>query len=180
MKQIRYIRSSGRKRPPPNPVADSANSQLNQEPSFSKDIPKVELKLPINSEAPYPSPKVPSGSEEFQRRDQTKHSYRPTSIPAKETSIIVFPGQGTQYVGMGKSLVEFKNVKELFATANNILGYDLLSLCLNGPKSELNKTVFCQPAVFVCSLAAIEKLRFQNPAVSKYIVCKVVVSWLGR
>lgn len=67
---------------------------------------------------------------------------------------------------MGKGLLKYGHVKEMFAAAEKVLGYDLLSLCLNGPEKDLMKTVHCQPAVFVCSLAAVERLNHENPAVS--------------
>ncbi|XP_038150090.1 malonyl-CoA-acyl carrier protein transacylase, mitochondrial [Cyprinodon tularosa] len=80
-----------------------------------------------------------------------------------DRSVLLFPGQGSQFVGMGRGLTKYPNVKEMFSAAENILGYDLLSLCLKGPEKELQKTVHCQPAVFVTSLAALEKLHHENP-----------------
>lgn len=77
----------------------------------------------------------------------------------KPRDVILFPGQGSQFVGMAASLAKMPVVKQLFETANKILGYDLLELCLNGPKAELDRTVYCQPAVFVASLAALEKYK---------------------
>ncbi|GLV46642.1 bad egg [Carabus blaptoides fortunei] len=53
--------------------------------------------------------------------------------------------------------------KDLFDLANYMLGYDLLKICLEGPQSELNKTVHCQPATFVTSLAALEQLKEERP-----------------
>lgn len=96
------------------------------------------------------------------RRDQTIHSIRPKVDP-RETSIILFPGQGSQYVGMGKDLMQYKNVKDIYEIASQILGYDLFQLCVFGPKSELDKTCHCQLAVLVTSLAAVEKLKEENP-----------------
>ncbi|KAK2883004.1 malonyl-CoA-acyl carrier protein transacylase, mitochondrial [Channa argus] len=78
-------------------------------------------------------------------------------------SVFLFPGQGSQFVGMGRGLLKYPNVKEMFEVAQKILGYDLLSLCLEGPEEELMKTVHCQPAVFVTSLAAVERLNKENP-----------------
>ncbi|XP_068163123.1 malonyl-CoA-acyl carrier protein transacylase, mitochondrial [Antennarius striatus] len=81
----------------------------------------------------------------------------------RDFSVLLFPGQGSQFVGMGKGLLKYPNVREMFTIAQKILGYDLLSLCLDGPKEELMKTVHCQPAVFVTSLAAVERLNYENP-----------------
>lgn len=86
--------------------------------------------------------------------------------PPREVSVLLFPGQGSQFVGMGRGLLKYGNVKDMFTVAEKVLGYDLLSLCLNGPEEDLMKTVHCQPAVFVTSLAAVERLNHENPAVS--------------
>jgi len=95
-------------------------------------------------------------------RDQSKHSFRPRVDPST-TSVLLFPGQGSQFKGMGKSLLEYPNVRTMFEIAGSILNYNLLDICINGPDERLNKTEFCQPAIFVCSLAAIEKLRHEDP-----------------
>jgi len=72
----------------------------------------------------------------------------------------MFPGQGAQTVGMGaQTAVEFPAVAELYAKASSILGYDLLAKCTDGPKAELDSTVISQPAIFVASMAAVEKFR---------------------
>lgn len=81
----------------------------------------------------------------------------------RNNSIVLFPGQGSQYVGMAKNLLKFPMAKDLFELANYILGYDLLRLCLQGPKDKLDQTKYCQPAVLVCSLAAIERLKEERP-----------------
>ena len=78
---------------------------------------------------------------------------------SKPRDVILFPGQGSQYVGMTAHLTKLPSVMRLFETASEILGYDLLEMCLNGPKAELDRTVHCQPAVFVASLAALEKYK---------------------
>lgn len=79
---------------------------------------------------------------------------------AVKSSIILFPGQGTQYVGMSKNLCP--KGKSLFEMANQVLGYDLLKLCQDGPEDELNRTIHSQPAVFVSSLAAVENLAYMS------------------
>ena len=78
----------------------------------------------------------------------------------KATNAFLVPGQGAQYVGMaGKLVAEVPKAKEMFQQASEVLGYDLLKLCLEGPKDKLDSTVISQPAIYVASLAAVEKLR---------------------
>lgn len=55
--------------------------------------------------------------------------------------------------------------RALFDRAAEILGYDLLELCANGPEEKLNSTVYSQPALFVCSMAALEQLKQESPEV---------------
>lgn len=72
----------------------------------------------------------------------------------------MFPGQGAQFVGMCSTLCEeVPAAASLFSTASEILGYDLLQRCSEGPKSLLDSTEVSQPAIFVASMAAVEKLR---------------------
>lgn len=75
----------------------------------------------------------------------------------------LFPGQGAQHVGMGKTLVQqYPAAKALFDRANEILGYDLATICFEGPAEKLDTTIISQPSLFVCSLAALESLKAQN------------------
>ena len=72
----------------------------------------------------------------------------------------LFPGQGAQHVGMGKSIADrFPAAARLYEQANQILGYDLARLCFEGPASELDTTVISQPAIFVTSLEELQKDR---------------------
>ncbi|RNA18312.1 malonyl- -acyl carrier mitochondrial [Brachionus plicatilis] len=82
-------------------------------------------------------------------------------------SIIIFPGQGSQFIGMGKKLLDVPKVSRMFEIASNVFKFDLLSLCLNGPKNDLDKTRICQPAIFVTSLAAVEYLKHTQPDIVK-------------
>jgi [acyl-carrier-protein] S-malonyltransferase len=69
--------------------------------------------------------------------------------------LALFPGQGSQTVGMGRHLWEgYPSVAELFSQASDVLGYDLRRLCADGPLEELTRTDRAQPAIFVCSAAA--------------------------
>jgi [acyl-carrier-protein] S-malonyltransferase len=89
----------------------------------------------------------------------------------------LFPGQGAQYVGMGKDLcAAVPAAKKLFDDAAQTLGYDLLDVCVNGPAEKLNSTVVSQPAIYVASLAALESLRAKEPAVLAEVVAAAGLS----
>lgn len=67
----------------------------------------------------------------------------------------LFPGQGSQYIGMsGTWLSKYAYIRELFEEAGDVLGFDVQRLCLEGPQPELDRTHITQPAVFAASAAA--------------------------
>ncbi len=75
----------------------------------------------------------------------------------------LFPGQGAQCVGMGKDVAEASpQAAEVYARAEKILGFDIASLCFEGPAEALNTTAMSQPAIFVTSVALLEALKTQR------------------
>ncbi|OPX84176.1 MAG: Malonyl CoA-acyl carrier protein transacylase [Pelotomaculum sp. PtaB.Bin104] len=72
----------------------------------------------------------------------------------------VFPGQGAQYVGMGREFYDhFPEARAVFNEADKALGFSISELCFSGPDEELNKTINTQPAVLTTSIACLEVLR---------------------
>ncbi len=75
----------------------------------------------------------------------------------------VFPGQGSQYVGMGKDLYEnFPETREVFKEASDVLGYDMEKLCFEGPREVLDRTSKTQPAILTVSVAALRLMELNN------------------
>ena len=76
----------------------------------------------------------------------------------------LFPGQGAQSVGMRLDLYQNSlKAKEVFETANKVLGYDIAKLCFEGPDEELKQTINTQPALTAVSIAAFEAFMEKNP-----------------
>jgi len=75
----------------------------------------------------------------------------------------VFPGQGSQYVGMGKDLYEkSEQVREIYQNARRSLGIDIMNICFNGPQEVLTESKNAQVAIFIHSYAAYTLLKEQN------------------
>jgi len=84
---------------------------------------------------------------------------------------LLFPGQGAQQVGMGGPLAQRCDAaRDLYSRASEVLGYDLLELCQNGPSEKLNETQFSQPALLVHSLAALAELHQNKPGLMAEVV----------
>jgi [acyl-carrier-protein] S-malonyltransferase len=73
---------------------------------------------------------------------------------------VIFPGQGSQSVGMAKNLYnKYRFIKELFDKADEILGFPLSKIILEGPKDELDQTENTQPAIFLVSYSIFEMIK---------------------
>jgi len=76
---------------------------------------------------------------------------------------LMFPGQGSQYVKMLSEVQDLPEVAEMLKKSKDILGYDILEICLNGPEEKLEETRYCQPAMFIGGLAGVAKLKKEKP-----------------
>jgi len=82
----------------------------------------------------------------------------------------IFPGQGSQYAGMGKDLADnFKVAKDSFNEADDALGFKLSSLCFNGPEDELKLTMNTQPAILATSIAALRVIKSETEITADYL-----------
>ena len=87
-----------------------------------------------------------------------------TMSPFPEKIGFLFPGQGAQYVGMGKDLYEtFPAAKKVFDRADALLGFSIKELCFQGPGDKLTQTLYAQPGIFVTSVAALAALQEKFP-----------------
>lgn len=79
----------------------------------------------------------------------------------------VFSGQGAQFAGMGKDLAEnFTAAKKIFETADNTLQYSISDIIFNGPEEKLTETIYCQPAIYTMSCAALAVFAEKFPQVT--------------
>jgi len=80
------------------------------------------------------------------------------------TVAFMFPGQGSQVVGMGQDIADaYPVARQTFEQADDLLGFSLSSLCFNGPADDLNDTINTQPALYVCGIATLRALQSEQP-----------------
>lgn len=83
---------------------------------------------------------------------------------AENTIALLFPGQGSQAVGMGKDLAEkYPLARQTFQEADDALGFKLSSICFDGPEDQLRLTEITQPAILTVSIAALRVLETRMP-----------------
>ena len=82
----------------------------------------------------------------------------------------IFPGQGAQYVGMGRDVYEHnRQGRALYDKANALLGYSLTEILFHGPKEKLIETQYSQLAIYVMSLALVEEFRVHRPHIVPFV-----------
>ena len=81
-------------------------------------------------------------------------------LSSEQHILFVFPGQGSQYKGMGGDLhKEYRIARNVYERAGDVLGYDVAELSFDDPQDQLNQTRFTQPALLTHSIACLEVFR---------------------
>src|SRR5256714_14778422 len=93
----------------------------------------------------------------------------------------VFPGQGSQYVGMGKALYDVsETARRVFRRADDILGFGLSRLCLEGPEQDLNDTINAQPPILPVTISGLNLIRQRWLAIGHVIAPLYVAMMILR
>mmetsp|Transcript_18205 Transcript_18205/g.39959 ORF Transcript_18205/g.39959 Transcript_18205/m.39959 type:complete len:556 (-) Transcript_18205:34-1701(-) len=116
-------------------------------------------------EKPYPLPEPEGADPKPLDLPSSKVAPREMFVPPINAALM-FPGQGSQYVGMMKDVANKPPVKEMLEKAKDLLGWDPLELALNGTAEKIAETRYCQPLVFLAGLAGLEVLKEARPDIA--------------
>src|SRR5258706_2755710 len=90
-----------------------------------------------------------------------------TTMVDWSSAALVFPGQGSQQVGMGKDLAQqYPTAAQVFEQADQVLGFSFTKLCFEGPAEQLDETINTQPALYVTGIATLRALESVCGAIS--------------
>jgi [acyl-carrier-protein] S-malonyltransferase len=128
-----------------------------------KALPKVEKVKEVEKVEEKPAAIEAAPAEEAAEEAAIEDVPAPLPSEPPLPVALMFPGQGSQYVKMLSDVKELPPVADMLDKAKTILGYDILEICLKGPESKLEETRYCQPAMFIGGLAAVEKMRAEKP-----------------
>lgn len=111
-------------------------------------------------EYPRPTP------EELAERplDLPKSKVRPLEVAKPSLPVaLLFPGEGSQYMGMMKEVMDRPAVETMLTAAKAVLGWDPKDIALNGPEEKIGQSTYCQPLMFLAGLAALDVLKDSHP-----------------